>query len=580
MSIFDSPMFRNPNINPRRNIPGGIMASGPSLIRASQVVQPKTFGQTISEIGNIFSTASASPRSGIGQEREKKALENYQKSFGENEVPDATNLFKEEIENEARALDISVPELIEIKQRERELARMEEGDPGEGTGEPGFEQRTNLLEPFKKPKETQTPKNKVTFDVQSIKDSFSDVTNEIKNLYTEYNKDIDNLNTQRLFGRSMTEAVTNYRKALDTKPRELSFADVKDDVFDLLGYDRATLDENLSKDQQSAIWLNVMKAGLAVAAGESDNALTNVARGFAIGLDGYGRDIKAVKDDYRKDLEKYTTTAYTMLKDAKAEELAKNTLNLQRAAAEFKITSEFFGVERENLLNQLNREVALRNLKLNHLKAFAELDFEKTKFEVSQEKAEEANKLAFAKLLMMEEPLVTAARLDGYIELIDPEGLPTADNLRPTQKFKDSGKSLLDIFQKKNVQRTTDTEGNIRRYGKAPAFGITYLDGVDIPEATKEIVGQRIANLAAPGSAYNNALKDPLNGAPVALAAVIDAYSGLTDIEGVKIDFRKLNPLIQKEIMKGEGDAFEIFNNAKQFFIVDSIPNITAPLPE
>ena len=32
--------------------------------------------------------------------------------------------------------------------------------------------------------------------------------------------------------------------------------------------------------------------------------------------------------------------------------------------------------------------------------------------------------------------------------------------------------------------------------------------------------------------------------------------------------------------MKGEGDAFEIFNNAKQFFIVDSIPNITAPLPE
>ena len=105
-----------------------------------------------------------------------------------------------------------------------------------------------------------------------------------------------------------------------------------------------------------------------------------------------------------------------------------------------------------------------------------------------KEKAEEANKLAFAKLLMMEEPLVTAARLDGYIELIDEEGLPTADNLRPTQKFKDSGKSLLDIFQKKNVQRTTDTEGSIRRYGKAPAFGITYLSGVDIPEATKDIV--------------------------------------------------------------------------------------------
>ena len=578
MSVFDRPMFRNPNINPRRNIPSGIMASGPNLIQASQIVKPKTFGETVSEIKDfVFTPAQGST---VGKQLEKKAAENYQKSFDEGEVSDATGLFKKEIEDEAEALDISVPELIEIKRKERELEQMEKGDPEEGTGEPGFEQRTNLLEPFKKPKETLTPKNKITFDVQSIKDNFSEVTDEIKNLYTQYNTDIDNLSKQQLFGRSMTEAVENYRKALDTKPRELSFADVKDDVFDLLGYDRATLDENLSKDQQSAIWLNVMKAGLAVAAGESDNALTNVARGFSVGLDGYGRDIKAIKDDYRKDLEKYTTTAYTMLKDAKAEELAKNTLNLQRAAADFQITSQFFGVERENLLNQLNREVALRNMKLNHLKAFADLDFEKTKFEASQEKLEKANELAFAKLLMMEEPLVTAARLDGYIELIDPEGLPTADNLRPTQKFKDSGKSLLDIFQKKNVQRTTDTEGNIKRYGKAPAFGITYLDGVDIPESTKDIVGQRIATLAAPGSAYNNALKDPLNGAPVALSAVLDAYSGLTDIEGVKIDFRKLNPLIQKEIKKGEGDAFEIFNNAREFFIIDSIPNITPPIED
>ena len=578
MSVFDRPMFRNPNINPRRNIPSGIMASGPNLIQASQIVKPKTFGETVSEIKDfVFTPAQGST---VGKQLEKKAAENYQKSFDEGEVSDATGLFKKEIEDEAEALDISVPELIEIKRKERELEQMEKGDPEEGTGEPGFEQRTNLLEPFKKPKETLTPKNKITFDVQSIKDNFSEVTDEIKNLYTQYNTDIDNLSKQQLFGRSMTEAVENYRKALDTKPRELSFADVKDDVFDLLGYDRATLDENLSKDQQSAIWLNVMKAGLAVAAGESDNALTNVARGFSVGLDGYGRDIKAIKDDYRKDLEKYTTTAYTMLKDAKAEELAKNTLNLQRAAADFQITSQFFGVERENLLNQLNREVALRNMKLNHLKAFADLDFEKTKFEASQEKLEKANELAFAKLLMMEEPLVTAARLDGYIELIDPEGLPTADNLRPTQKFKDSGKSLLDIFQKKNVQRTTDTEGNIKRYGKAPAFGITYLSGVDIPEATKDIVGQRVANLAAPGSAYNNALKDPLNGAPVALSAVIDAYSGLSNIDGVKIDFRKLNPLIQEEIKKGEGDTYKIFNNARQFFIIDSIPTITPPIDD
>jgi hypothetical protein len=60
-----------------------------------------------------------------------------------------------------------------------------------------------------------------------------------------------------------------------------------------------------------------------------------------------------------------------------------------------------------------------------------------------------------------------------------------------------------------------------------------------------------------------------------ALSAVIDAYSGLTNIEGVKLDFRKLNPIIKAEIEKGEGDAYKIFNNAREFFIIDSIPNIT-----
>ena len=207
--------------------------------------------------------------------------------------------------------------------------------------------------------------------LDKTKQKVKELSGQIQNLYNNYTTDLENLGNRDIFGTTMNEAVDSYRTALGKKPKELNFADVKDDVFEVLGYDRETLDENLSKDQQSAIWLNVMRAGLAVAAGESPNALTNVAKGFGVGLEGYGRDIKDLRDDYREDLEKYTTTAYTMLKDAKAEELAKNTLNLQRAASEFQITSQFFGQERENLLSQLNREVALRNMKINTLKAFS-----------------------------------------------------------------------------------------------------------------------------------------------------------------------------------------------------------------
>ncbi len=341
--------------------------------------------------------------------------------------------------------------------------------------------------------------------LDKTKQNVKELSGQIQNLYNNYTNDLQNLGNRDIFGTTMNESVDAYREALGKKPKELDFADVKDDVFELLGYDRETLDENLSKDQQSAVWLNVMRAGLAVAAGESPNALTNVAKGFGVGLEGYGRDIKDLRDDYREDLEKYTTTAYTMLKDAKAEELAKNTLNLQRAASEFQITSQFFGQERENLLNQLNREVALRNMKINHLKAFSELDFEKQKFDISQEQAEKANEIAFQKLMMMEDPIITGARIDGYIELKDPTKPATPDNLQPTQKFKDSNKSMLDIL-KKQTKTTKLTQSQVAetKYGKAPAFGITYVgDKSKIPDSLKEIVGQRVNALAASGSAYN-----------------------------------------------------------------------------
>ena len=67
-----------------------------------------------------------------------------------------------------------------------------------------------------------------------------------------------------------------------------------------------------------------------MAAGESSNTLTNVAKGFSVGLEGYGRDMKNLRDDYREDVEKYQNTMYRLLKDEKAERVAMNALDVQR----------------------------------------------------------------------------------------------------------------------------------------------------------------------------------------------------------------------------------------------------------
>ena len=416
---------------------------------------------------------------------------------------------------------------------------------------------------------TDTTTTTKDFDFSDTKEGMQKISTEIQNLYTNFSKDMSNLGNRDLFGTTMNESVEAYREALGKRPKEIGFDDVKDDVFELLGYNRDTLDENLSKDQQSAIWLNVMRAGLAVAAGESDNALTNVAKGFGVGLEGYGRDIKDINEDYREDVKTYTTTAYTMLKDAKAEELAKNTLNLQRAGAEFQITSKFFGIERENLLNQLNREVAGRMLKMNHLKAFSEMNFEKYKFDVSREQADKANELAFNKLKMMTPELITGAMLDGYVELKDPNKPATPDNLKPTKKFADSGKSITTILANKNIRSLTNEQTTRNILGKLGGYGIIYKGKKELPQDAQDAIGQKIRELEKSGSIYKKAMdpSDPNYG--TALSQVIGAFKSLQKFDGVKLDFNQLDEDIKNELRDAqEGDPIlNIFNKSRDLFI-------------
>tara|TARA_B100000963_G_scaffold284893_1_gene253728 strand:+ start:273 stop:2018 length:1746 start_codon:yes stop_codon:yes gene_type:complete len=572
-NVFDRPMFRVPGVD---NRPSGIMASGPQLMQASFTpVKPKTFDQTVTEIKDAFSKATtASPLSIIGSAQAAEKDKDLQARFDDTVDPEGPP-------GEGYA------DLSKLIQEANKRVLEDEKNPFGDTrkNEPVDDAATLVAEEAADDRKDEPTGDAATLYKRDIpgltldktKQKVKELSGQIQNLYNNYTTDLENLGNRDIFGTTMNEAVDSYRTALGKKPKELNFADVKDDVFEVLGYDRETLDENLSKDQQSAIWLNVMRAGLAVAAGESPNALTNVAKGFGVGLEGYGRDIKDLRDDYREDLEKYTTTAYTMLKDAKAEELAKNTLNLQRAASEFQITSQFFGQERDNLLSQLNREVALRNMKINTLKAFSELEFENQKFDISQDQFEQSQEIAFQKLKMMEDPLIQGAIIDGYVELIDPNKPATSDNLKPTQKFKESNKSLLDILKKQSTTaKLTQSQVAETKYGKAPAFGITYVgDKSKIDDELRDIVGQRINNLAAAGSGYNKALSGEMGalGAGSALAQVISAYDGINDSR-VKIDFKKLNPVIQLEIKKGEGSAYEIFKDNINSFIIDSIPQI------
>ena len=98
-----------------------------------------------------------------------------------------------------------------------------------------------------------------------------------------------------------------------------------------LGYkDPKTLDGEYSEAKEASIWLNMMKAGLAMASGESSNAMTNIAKGFAFGLDGYGKDIGKLSDDLKEDKKEYSKTMFGLLKDERSRRLAENALEIQK----------------------------------------------------------------------------------------------------------------------------------------------------------------------------------------------------------------------------------------------------------
>ena len=155
---------------------------------------------------------------------------------------------------------------------------------------------------------TDTDTTATQFNFRDIKNKTADEIKNIQNLYSQYSTDLNNLNNANILGKTYDKHKEEYIAALNKRPEEATFEDVRDSAFDLLGFDRESLDEKLTKDQQGSIWLNMMRAGLAMAAGESPNALTNVAKGFQVGLEGYGRDMKTLTDDYREDIDKFVNT--------------------------------------------------------------------------------------------------------------------------------------------------------------------------------------------------------------------------------------------------------------------------------
>jgi hypothetical protein len=105
-------------------------------------------------------------------------------------------------------------------------------------------------------------------------------------------------------------------------PEKTSLSEMEKQAKEIMGFDPSRASESKS----ASFWRNLTMAGLAIAAGESENALTNVAKGLMVGMDSYSKDIKDLNEMEAEERKEYRATLRDLVKTDKDEKIALATM--------------------------------------------------------------------------------------------------------------------------------------------------------------------------------------------------------------------------------------------------------------
>jgi hypothetical protein len=134
-----------------------------------------------------------------------------------------------------------------------------------------------------------------------------------------------------LAGKSYNELVNEFITEGDTDIPSIAdykLSDFQDLAMQVTGRDRDP-SEVADEDRQTSFWLNLMKAGLAIASGESSDALTNIAKGLSFGLESYGKDMKDITQQERDANKEIAGIKFALLKDQKDADVAQRAAKIQ-----------------------------------------------------------------------------------------------------------------------------------------------------------------------------------------------------------------------------------------------------------
>ena len=157
------------------------------------------------------------------------------------------------------------------------------------------------------------------------------------------------------------------KKYEDYKGRSLDLGELEELAAKTSNYDPKNPDKS-TEAKQDAFWMSLMKAGLAIASGDSSNTLQNVAKGLGFGLEAYGKDINKLNDQERENQKEYHSTLRELVKDEKSAIAAEKLImvNINQTNAEIVQRAENQDKDRVSKELQFQQGLELNRLKVTN----------------------------------------------------------------------------------------------------------------------------------------------------------------------------------------------------------------------
>jgi hypothetical protein len=249
-----------------------------------------------------------------------------------------------------------------------------------------------------------------------------------------------------------------------TLPEESSLSDMEAMAKKIMGFDPSKSKEA----KRDSFWRNLTMAGLAIAAGESGNALTNVAKGLMVGMDSYGKDIKDINAQEAEERKEYRATLRDLIKTDKDSAIAMATLknnhayrvaDLNQKRDQFESTQAF---QREKL--KLDNSLANKQLEVQIISSLAGLDLKQETLDETKRQNVIVNSQNALKIMP---EFQQAAVGIGYLVLDDESG---------EYEWTDEGQAWID--RNSNAILAASVTGSTKSGPKAPDRDRYILDAL------------------------------------------------------------------------------------------------------